>query len=373
VLAALRGAGVEPAGQVMAVIGFGEENDWEGMQRYAGTARPTAVTLSIDGSFPVVVGEAGFVAFGLSLPNAAVARPRKAVALSVEGGEFLTQVPGRARLILAPAPGESPAQLEQRVKTAIRAELTARDPASGKPSGFDLGATLDAVSGHVTVEATGLAIHASLADEGHNALWPLSTLARRLRLERNGPSRMLELVARELDGDHYGAKLGVAYAHPFMGKLLVTPDVLRTTPERVTLAINMRRPAGLSSAEFSARLDAALARLKREVDAQLSEEGERYVGEAMLVPPDSALVRTLLEVYRAETGDAASAPITLRGGTYAKLFPGALSFGPVFPAGTSTAHMPDEWIAVEDLNKLTRMLVSATERLALPQVSGKAP
>lgn len=367
-LAALREAGFAPGGRVYAIVGLGEESDWDPMLRYAGTQPLPRDTISVDGAFPVIVGEDGFVAWQLAVPRTPSARPQRAVATAVDGGEFLTQVPGLATMRLSPAPGEGVADLARRVGAAIDAELPKRG------AGFALAATVDGAQ--VVVRATGVAVHSSTPEQGKNALWPLASLARRLRLERNGPAAMLELVAQRFDGDDYGQKLGLAYSHPVMGKLVAAPTVLRTEEGQVSLAVNMRRPAGVTSAEFSSRLDATLKRLQREVEPKLVEVGDRYVGEAHLVPDTGRLVTTLLGVYREATGDAAASAITIRGGTYARLFPGGVSFGPVAAGAASTAHAPDEWVEQGELVRLSAMLLEATTRLVGPgaaQVTGKAP
>lgn len=65
---------------------------------------------------------------------------------------------------------------------------------------------------------------------------------------------------------------------------------------------------------------------------------------------DGFLCRTLQSAYEKITG-ADGTPVTTSGGTYAKLMPHIVPFGPSFPGQKGIAHLPDEWMDKEDLIK----------------------
>lgn len=355
VMRALARAGLAPRGQVVAVMGTAEEHEWAGMRRYAASEPHARFVVSLDASFPVVVAESGFVALRLAAPlGAPRRRPSKARAVDARGGNFLTQVPGDARLVLEPAPSEPVDALLARAARAAAQEAS-------REGTFSAEAVREA--DRVVVRTTGMAVHSSQADEGHNALWALASVAARLDLEPGGIADVLRLVHDRLDGDHWGERLGLAYDHPLMGRLLVTPTLLRVEEGRAVLGINMRRPAGLSSEEFGARLDRMILAVQRDVSRRIQEVGERYVGEAHLASTEGPLVATLLDVYRTHTGDTDAAAVSIRGGTYARLFPGAVSFGPELPGRTYRGHAPDEWIELDTLALYARMILDATLRL----------
>ncbi len=122
---ALKRFGLEPEQAVIAVIGTGEEHDWKGMTAYAQqTPKPTHV-VSVDANFPVVAAESGFVAWELELPFTPARGPRCTPALDVRAGQFLTQVPGEAALVLQPQKDETIEALRARVEQAA---LTAIHP-----------------------------------------------------------------------------------------------------------------------------------------------------------------------------------------------------------------------------------------------------
>ena len=71
--------------------------------------------------------------------------------------------------------------------------------------------------------------------------------------------------------------------------------------------------------------------------------------EPLFFPPDSPLVRNLLEAYRQVTGDMEQEPHVIGGGTYAKSIPGIIAFGCEFPGGDNHIHDANEFLIVKEL------------------------
>jgi predicted dipeptidase len=360
VVATLASAGLVPErGSIVLVAGTAEEDDWSGMRRYAASEPHAEHVVSVDSEFPVVVAESGFVAWGLRVPRAEPRRgERRAVALSARGGLFLTQVPDEAELRVAPPRGQALAAFARRVRTLADAEIAERGDAAFR---IDVAEDGDAVR----IVARGQSAHSSTAEEGRNAIWLLSGVASRLSLAPSAVATALAIVHDVFDGDHHGERLGVRYEDELMGPLLVAPTVLRTEETEVRLSINMRRPLGATSDELRARLGAAVETIRARFGAEVSayEGDDVYVGEPHVADTDGDLVPTLMAVYRLHTGDRTAAPISIRGGTYARLFPGAVDFGPALPGHRYTGHQADEHIDLETLRATVAMLFDASLRL----------
>ncbi len=366
-LAMAKELGLSPTqGRVLVIIGNGEESDWRGMVKYAETQKPHPThVISVDADFPVVAAQGGFVAWTLESvlgPPPAQPTPGLLRAVDVSAGEFLTQVPGAATLTLEAA-GLEPAKALATVRGTVAAVNAAR------PS---LKAEVKQEGTRLVLTTRGTAVHASVAEEGANALWDLAAVATRLPLEPNGIEAMLRVVAERFDGDHWGEKLGVAYQDALMGRLLVAPTVLRVKDGKVSLGVNMRRPQGKDSAAFHAALDEAAARLQRDTGGRVKElkevkdgEGGRYVGEPHVADTSGPLVTTLLDIYKRHRNAPDARPQSVRGGTYARLFPRAVDFGPAFPGDLYTGHAPDESISLDNLDATTRMVAEALHTLAL--------
>jgi acetylornithine deacetylase/succinyl-diaminopimelate desuccinylase-like protein len=152
-----------------------------------------------------------------------------------------------------------------------------------------------------------------------------------------------------------------------MGRLLVSPTLLRIDGEVAKLSINMRRPAGMSSPELGAKLATALAAIQKSIDPAIRQPAEPYIGEPAMANTEGPLVSTLLEIYRRESGDSAAQPISIRGGTYARLFSGAVSFGPSLPGRPYRGHAPDEYVELGALELMNRAIFEAV--LALDRVN----
>ena len=74
------------------------------------------------------------------------------------------------------------------------------------------------------------------------------------------------------------------------------------------------------------------------------------------------VMQSLLAAYRQETGDL-SAPLAIGGGTYAKAMENIIAFGPVFPGEESREHQADEYIALDNIERLRRIYAQAFQNL----------
>ena len=107
----------------------------------------------------------------------------------------------------------------------------------------------------------------------------------------------------------------------------------------VELAISY--PAGTSGDELVSRMNEAIA-------------GAGFAATLLsdLAPVrferDCPLVRTLQYSYEQVTG-LDGTPVTTTGGTYAKVLPNIVPFGPSFPGQRDIGHQPNEWMTVDDL------------------------
>ena len=79
--------------------------------------------------------------------------------------------------------------------------------------------------------------------------------------------------------------------------------------------------------------------------------------------PCKTTEEALLEVYRDATGDNAP-PKCIGGGTYAKMLPNMVAFGPLFAGDPVTEHQPDECIDLERLVQNAQIIANAIVKLA---------
>ena len=58
--------------------------------------------------------------------------------------------------------------------------------------------------------------------------------------------------------------------------------------------------------------------------------------------------------------------MTTTGGTYAKIIPNIIAYGPSFPGQRDIAHLPNEWIGIKDLE--TDTIIYGLALLALSRM-----
>ena len=85
--------------------------------------------------------------------------------------------------------------------------------------------------------------------------------------------------------------------------------------------------------------------------------------DAVLFDKDNENVKKLQYAFETITGEDGT-PVTTTGGTYAKLMPNIVPFGPSFKGQKGIGHLPDEWIDIEDLVKMTKIYAVSLYKLA---------
>ena len=70
-----------------------------------------------------------------------------------------------------------------------------------------------------------------------------------------------------------------------------------------------------------------------------------------------------MKVYRDQTGLPGN-PKCIGGGTYAKMLPNILAFGPIFPGDEIREHKADEYISIDNLMKNAQIIAAAMYEMA---------
>ena len=124
----------------------------------------------------------------------------------------------------------------------------------------------------------------------------------------------------------------------------------------MSMKINYRYPVPFSYDDCGPRFNKAFT------DAGFVIENEVHKAK-LYIPEDSQLVSTLLKVYTEQTGLTGKAKC-IGGGTYAKMLPNTLAFGPIFPGDEVREHKPDEYIGIDNLMKNAQIIAHAMYAMA---------
>ena len=334
-LLALKEAGVPLKRRIRLLFGLNEETGSADMKYYLKHGGEVPVMgVTPDGEYPVINGEKGLIneVFSGSF------RQEGGVRLAeIRGGEAHNIVPAeaRARLLCSPE--------------------TAREIAEMKEDQIAIELTEDGVS----VTAAGVGAHGGTPWEGENAIGRLLIFLDKLPLGGE-EARAVSFLAGRIGMEWDGASLGIGMEDEESGKLTLNLGVIegQSCGGELTLSVklNYRYPVTKKFEDCGPQVEAAFKEAGFFM-ASLNHKASLYM------EPDSPLVSRLLEVYARLTGQEAR-PKCIGGGTYAKMMPNTLAFGPIFPGDEVREHKPDEYMELERLVDNAEILAEAMYELA---------
>jgi dipeptidase D len=330
--------------RIELIISYTEESTWGPFLEFLEAHPPPPLNVALDAEYPVVVAEKGWCLIRLTLPPDATGPTRAGSLVALRGGAFLSQVPAEARaLVSEPTP---------EVVTALKAAADAYRAVDF--SFVDEGAALEIV-------ARGVAGHSSKPWDGRNAITHLAALLGTQEWPDSQASRMVRLINDLVGLGDYGELFGeIAYSDPFMGPLTLSLTTLQSEDDgSLTAGINFRRPVGRSRETVERTVHEAVQVWQRETGI-----GELRIGLNVNEPyyvEDAPHVPVLLGVFRHYTGRAEAGPVSIGGGTHARLVPNGVNFGPAMPDEVYTGHSEHEYMTRDqlllNLKMYTAMLV----------------
>lgn len=207
----------------------------------------------------------------------------------------------------------------------------------------------------VLVEAEGINAHGGTPWEGENAIGRLVQFLARLPLEGKAGAA-ISFLAQKLGMEWDGKSMGIAMSDQVSGDLTMNLGVLRGNEKGLEVKLNYRYPVTKTFDQCGPQVKAAF----EEAGFNCSAEGHK---EKLYMPPEHPLVEKLLKVYSDCTGLPAQ-PKSIGGGTYAKMIPNVLAFGPIFPGDEVREHKPDEFMELSRLLDNANILAEAMYAMA---------
>lgn len=330
-LAALRDSGLSIRRRIRLLFGCNEETGSADVKYYLNHGGEIPVMgFTPDGEFPVINGEKGIITVSYSVNYQQTGAVQ---IIELLGGTAPNVVPAAARCKLACAP-EIAGRIAETVIPNVSFTVT------------DYG---------VLVEAEGVSAHGSTPALGENAIGRLLLALDKLPLSPESWNP-IHFLAQFLGMETDGSSAGIALWDEISGKLSLNLGTLLGDAEGLTLKINYRYPVTKHYEDCGPAFNKAFA------DAGFHLVSELHKPK-LYIPEDSQLVRTLLKVYREQTGLEGNAKC-IGGGTYAKALPNILAFGPVFPGDEVREHKPDEYITIDNLMKNAQIIAAAMYEMA---------
>lgn len=330
-LQALRDSGLKISRRIRLMFGLNEETGSADMKYYLQHGGEVPVMgFTPDGEYPVINGEKGIATecFTRVLSQTGALK-----LLELQAGEAPNIVPAHAyaRFICSREDAERIAAMEtEKIRCCI-------------------------LEDGIRIEAEGVSAHGGTPWEGENAAGRLMLFLDRLPLEGD-LKEAVHLLAEKIGMECYGVSLGIAMEDQVSGPLTVNMGVVQLDGDAMTVKLNYRYPVTRSFEDCGPTVEGAFAAGGFQISS-LSHKGSLYMA------PDSPLVSKLLDVYARCTGEVAEAKC-IGGGTYAKMMPNTVAFGPIFPGDEVREHKPDEYMELERLTDNANILAQAMYELA---------
>ena len=323
--------------RIRIIFGTNEESGFRGIKWYAANEEAPVAGFTPDIPEGIVHAEKGGLHIRIDIP---VGVNDAARLVSFQAGEAVNIVPDRCEAVFR---GEN-------------ATLQAwADVLRGAVGTIPLGGEVLFEKGAITVRAFGRAAHASLPENGENAIAALCRL-----IDANPPPggafEVFSILSDLLEDPRFGSSLGIAMSDDVSGPLTCNPGLASFARGILSVALDIRHPVTIKGDLVAERLRERLASL-----GLVPVETSRY--SPLLIPKDSPLIRDLSEAFYEVTGKYPEV-MAIGGGTYAKALPNVVAFAP-FPSGLlDLAHQADEHIGIEDLLSSVLVLKAAMLKLA---------
>ena len=315
-LKSLLDEGKTPRRRIRLIAGLNEESGWKCIERYLATEEIPALSFSPDADFPVIYCEKGVL-------HAVISLKKPEEILSFTGGERVNMVADRATLEVTAL---SDAAFSKCLKGGVKVKF---------------------ITGGFRLSAEGISAHGSTPDKGENAILKI------LYAVKSSSESLADLY------DYFhastGEGLGIKMTSEEIGDLTMNVGRVMTEGDCIRFSIDVRYPAPHTEEEIISLIQRTLGE-----EAEITVQGRHL---PLYVSKDSELVTSLLSAYNEVTGENAS-PIAIGGATYARAFPNAVAFGPVFPGEESRIHQKDECITLEGLLKCAEIYRAALLKLA---------
>ena len=150
-------------------------------------------------------------------------------------------------------------------------------------------------------------------------------------------------------------KSGVKCEDEISGKLVINPYKIEVKDSKLGISVVFRYPITYKYEDILKIIDSIK---NEEYDISINRRMD-----SVCFPLDSKLLKELKKAYEDVTGEDGT-PVTTTGGTYAKVFPNIVAFGPSFPGQKGIAHNKDEYMDISDLLKNTEIFTNAIYNLA---------
>lgn len=306
--------------RVRVIFGTNEESGDEDIKHYLSIEKPPKYAFTPDGRFPVIFAEKGIYTFcfksKIDFYNTGVK--------SIFGGKKSNVVPDTASVTLDKS-------LYNKVLEVLE-YINKYSKCSFKYSIED---------NSIIVTINGKSAHASSPFRGINAILGMYLFLNEVLDESDSLKSFVNFIALKIAETTDGSLLSIDSSDIETGDLTINAGITKIIDDYIYIKFNIRYP--ISTNEEN--LDRILSIRAEEYNIIFEKENHNL---PLYFPKDSILVKTLQNAYLEVTGRNEE-PAALGGGTYAKLMPNTVAFGPNYKEFVGNPHSFDEHIDLDML------------------------
>lgn len=306
--------------RVRVIFGTNEESGDEDIKYYLAHEKAPKYAFTPDGRFPVIFSEKGIYTFSF---RESIDWDKTEV-LEIEAGTRSNVVPESGRVVLKKSASSKLKDTLERVskKSKCNFEVEENDE-------------------KIEVTVNGKAAHASSPERGINSILGMYLFLNELLDEQDSLKNFVKFMVLYVGETTDGKLLGIDSQNEETGDLTISAGITKRIEDYISVKFNIRYP--VSTTEKN--LDERLAKRAEENGVIFFKENHN---PPLYFPKDSILVKSLQDTYREITGRDEE-PAALGGGTYAKLMPNTVAFGPNYREFKGNPHSFDECMDLDML------------------------
>ncbi|CUR43377.1 dipeptidase [Limosilactobacillus reuteri] len=203
-----------------------------------------------------------------------------------------------------------------------------------------------------SITVIGKSVHAMMAPKGTNAVLRLA-----IALDDVFDFKPLDFIGKLFKEGATGSNV-LGDVRDESGQLTFNISSLEINENETRMQIDLRIPVTVDR-------DNLLAKLSKQVAAyDLKYVHFDYLAP-LYVPKDSKLVRTLMKVYKEQTGDVDAEPQISGGATFARTMNNCVAFGGMLPTTPDYMHQANEQWPLSDMYKAMEIYAQAIKKLCV--------
>lgn len=308
--------------RVRIIFGTNEESGDEDIKYYLAREKEPKYAFTPDGRFPVIFSEKGIYTF--SFRKKIHWQDSKIV--EIKAGTRSNIVPEKCIAKVRNISKETVEAALKEMKSLTKAEYIVK---------YGEEAT--------EIICTGVSAHASSPHKGVNALLGMYRFLDLIIGKEDAAKGFISFISGYIGESSDGEKLGIKTVNEEVGNLTISAGITNILNDELFVKFNIRYPASIDEKTLDSRLKTAgekggVVFFKENHNAPLYFEKTH------------PLVKELQEIYVNVTGRDEE-PAALGGGTYAKLMPNTVAFGPNFKEYNGKPHSFDECMDLDMLKQ----------------------